>query len=708
MKKTLSDTDIFLRTRMRDDPHLEIKMKLAEFLLALIQAFLRTGYYTPNHPESQKAREGLYEDFQNLLVNKHELTFLVREEARGKNLLIEGVLPEVQDLNSLMIAGMAEMYVPRFAKFLEDKDLLSLTMKTAMTPTEFTNFVDLMGEPTFVHTQDKEDKERFSKIMQERDIFNISYIYNEELLARERHIHWRSHIALTRLKKDFSMVPLYMDLDLAGMKKVRRQIIQDVFRPFRNSEAIYSVLINSDLAETQEFRESDIDEEIIACLSDNLLLKVAQALLEDILRPGDREPTQEKSARLAEQFASYLNLREIKKREALLKEYVKHRLISAKHLPKTVQQKIGLERLAKQFLDESDSFFIQFDEIGDSQTYLRVAQGLTEIIPELINHDHYDEVLKIILHLDRHSQEQRDRSASAIRILDEIGKGGILQTLKGKFLIGQTDLCRAIAPIFLKLGGRSLPHLVPILINTNDHLVRKNAGEMIAQIDSSIIKTILNLVTKRKLPTGAILDIVRALGEVGCNEWKQPLANVLLGCINHENQHIRVEALRVYYRIKGADGKLVYFDLLYDEDVGVKKEAIQCLAKLKSNTALGQFIGILEQSESLPSDIREEIEVCLLRALGFYDNIERPGTGTLEDFLLATLDGQVNFGPLKLLKKKRNTLNEEAIEAICEALGKIGTDKSRAVLLKLNKQKDSLWQQKAAEGLLRIAERAES
>ena len=209
MKKTLSDTDILLRSQITDDdPHGEIKARLAEFLLALIQAFLRTGYYTPDHPEAQKAKVGLFEDFQSLFSQRDELTFLVREELEGKNILIEGVLPEVQDLNALMIAGMAEMYVPRFVKFLEQKDLISLTLKNAMTQTEFTSLVDVMSEAAFVDTKDSGAKEKFSQTLQERNIFNVSYIYNEELVTA-RNIPWRSQIALTRLKKDFSMVPFF-------------------------------------------------------------------------------------------------------------------------------------------------------------------------------------------------------------------------------------------------------------------------------------------------------------------------------------------------------------------------------------------------------------------------------------------------------------------------------------------------------------------
>ena len=58
------------------------------------------------------------------------------------------------------------------------------------------------------------------------------------------------------------------------------------------------------------------------------------------------------------------------------------------------------------------------------------------------------------------------------------------------------------------------------------------------------------------------------------------MANSVLSFLNHENPHIRAEALRVYYRVKGAEGKVLYLDLLNDSDVNVQKEAIECLARV--------------------------------------------------------------------------------------------------------------------------------
>jgi hypothetical protein len=56
MKKSLTDTDVFLRSSRADDPHREIKAQLAQVLLTLIQAVLLTGYYTSDHPKRKKPR----------------------------------------------------------------------------------------------------------------------------------------------------------------------------------------------------------------------------------------------------------------------------------------------------------------------------------------------------------------------------------------------------------------------------------------------------------------------------------------------------------------------------------------------------------------------------------------------------------------------------------------------------------------------------
>jgi HEAT repeat protein len=705
MKDTLPEKDDLGPTQTPDDVQKDSKVNITRFFLSLIQAFLRTGYYTPDHPESEKARLGLHNDFKNIFSQKNEVTFLVHDDTEETRVLIEGALPEPQDLKDLMLQGMAEMYTPKFTKFLERKDLVSLTLKNTMTEEEFTNFVDVMGEPNFVDTREKTDKERFIQTLKDKGISNISYIFKEDLLATKRNIPWRSQVALSRLKKDFKMLPLYDDMDKEGLKEVRRQIIHEVARPLLEAKVIYPILLNTDLAETEEFKESDIDEEIIASLSDELLLSISKRLLKEALPFGETGPLKRKALKLAEQVVSSLNQREGIEKDAILVEFFKRKLISADELPDTSQRKAKIEQLTDKFLEQTDSFFDQFNKIEDGEKYINVAQSLTKMIPELVRRDRYEEILKLITYIDHHSNQEKPLAASAQQILEEIKKSEIPGALKGKFLTGQREICQAIAPIFLKLHKASIPHLLSILKESNDQLVLKGACEILIEIDSSAIKFILDELNKEEIPTEFAIDIIRVLGEIKHEEWIKPLAKTLLTYTKHENPHLREEALWVYYKIVGGGGEKLYLNHLNDPDSAVQKRAIQCLGRVKSEVALKQFLGMLQKNEDGQPDKNRHLETSIFNSFGFYGNKEWPGIGTLEDYLLETIDRHHNLGPLKFFKKIKNPLSDAAINTICETLGKIGTDKSRATLLKLGKQQDSLWKNNAEEALRKIAER---
>ena len=689
-----------------EDPHDAIKARLAQFLLALIQAFLRTGYYTPNHPQAKSAKVGLYDEFEKLFEGHGELTFLVRDDPKGLNILIEGILPEAQYLTSIMARGMAEMYLPKFVKFLENKELIGLTLKSSMTRDEFTKFVDVMGEPTFLETRDKSEKERFTRTLQQTGIVNISYIYKEELLGEKRNIPWRAQIALSRLRKDFKMIPFFVDLSKEDLKKMRRQIIQDVARPVQYVEVIYPILLNTELAETNEIKEAEIDGEIIACLSDLALLRVSEKLLKETERGGTSAPSPDKATGLAKRVATVLNQRDVTGTEAVLDGYFKLNLIPFDQLPKDTQRRIELKRFTEEFLRRSGTLFKNFERIQNREEYLQIGQSLAIIIPDLVRGDRYEEVLKLVDHLDRHAQEKKEVSTYAEQMLEEISQAGLFQELKAKFRLGKKELCEAVAPIFLKMRRRSAVHLLALSKESSDHLVRKFAYELLVRIDPSAVDLILAELQGRKAATGFTIDTIRILGEIRWGVWNQAVANALKGYLTHGSPHVREEALGAYCRIRGVEAEKLCLALLNDPDVGVQKRAIQCLATMRSRHGLDIFVAMLKRMEDATDGKNEQLEARLFRALGFYENIERAIVDSLEDLLLGRLVRHLSFGSstLNFLKKKEESLSDEAIAAICETLGKIGSAKSRATLEKLGKG-DSARREKAEAAMARIAER---
>jgi hypothetical protein len=683
----------------------KLQAKLINFLLHLIQAFLRTGYYTPDHPESARAKEGLYQQFNILFEAEDELTFLIREEQEQKEILVEGLLPEAQKLSRMMIKGMGELYAPKFAQYLERKDLISLTLKSRMGQTEFTQFIDIMSDPSLVDTRRKQDKERFTQTLLSRGILNISFIFNEELLAPEREMPWRARLTLSRMRKDLKMIPLFQKMVKQELQDIRRNLLRDSLRPNRQSDLLCAILRNSDLAAISEIREEIIEDEIIAFLQKQYLLGTSKIFLREHLalkqlKKGDA--LEIKSDRLVKKISYRLKEVGTKEAENLLEEFFRNQLIGLEDLTPALKDKILLERLTDKFLGYTDQFFQQLDQATEKEKFLTVALSFVKIIPELIRRDRYPEILRILETLKRHFHEKRMWALLAGQILEEIGKGTIPLLLQEKFLSGKKETRIAIVPIFASLEVGAIPPLLSILKTSEDQWVRKNACEALIQIGPVAVVHLLEELKQQQTSVETTRDILRVLGEIKSREWKDSLMEILRKYTSHENPKLKEQALHTLCQILGSGGEEIFLASLSDPDVDVQKRAIWCLGMIKSTKGVEKMMGMLKQISATPSPKMDQLETQIYYAFGTSGNLNAEGR-TLEQVLLEILGKRG-------LKKwwnpfQKDLLKDSSLGAICDALGKIGTEESIHTLNKLEKSVKSPLIPKVKEALKKIVER---
>jgi hypothetical protein len=683
----------------------KLQTKLIDFLLHLIQAFLRTGYYTPEHPESARAKEGLYQQFRSLFEAEDELSFLVREEQEAKEILVEGLLPEPQRLSRMMMRGMGELYVPKFAQYLERKDLISLTLKSQMGQTEFTQFIDLMNDPSLLDIRRKQEKERFTQALVSRGIFNISYIFNEELLAPDREMPWRARVALSRMKKDLKMIPFFQKMVKQELQDIRRNLLRDVLRPNRQSDLLCAILRNSDLAATSESREEVIEDEIIAFLQKQYLLGTSKILLREHLalkqiKKGD--VFEIKSDRLVKKISRRLKDIGTKEAEDLLEEFFRNQLIGLEDLTQALKDKILLERLTDKFLSYTDQFFQQLEQAKEKEKFLSVAISFVKIIPELIRRDRYPEILHIVETLKTHFLEKRMWALLAGQILEEIGKGTIPLLLQEKFLTGKKEIRIAIVPIFVSLEVGAIPPLLTILKTSEDQWVRKNACEVLIQIGPVAAAYLLKELTHPQTSAETTRDILRVLGEIKSREWKAPLMEILRRYVSHENPKLKEQALHTLCQVGGPEGEKIFLSSLSDPDLDIQKRAVWCLGMIRSTKGVEKMMGMLKQISTAPSAQMDQLETQIYYAFGISGNLMIEGR-TLEQILLEILEKRG-------LKKwwdpfQKDLLTDSSLGAICDALGKIGTLESIQALNKLEKSVGSPLIPKVKEALRKIGER---
>ena len=683
----------------------KLQAKLNNFVLHLIQAFLRTGYYTPEHPESKRAKEGLYQLFKDLFEGEDELTFLVREEQEKQEIFVEGVLPEAQKLSRMMIKGMGELYVPKFAKYLERKDLISLTLKSRMDQTEFTPFVDVMSEPSLVDTHRKEDKERFVQTLSSHGIFNISFVFNEELLAPEREMPWRARLTLSRMRKDLKMIPYFQKMAGQELKDIRRKLVQDGLRPIRHPDLLCAVLRNSDVAATAEHHEEIVEEEIISSIHKQYFLGTSKIfLLEHLalkqLQKGDA--FERKSDRLVSKISHRLKEVGTKDSEDLLEEFFRKGLISLEDLTPELKDKILLERLTDKFLNYTEQFFQKLDQAKDKEAFLNVAHSFVRIIPELIRRDRYSEILHILETLKRHFHQKMMWALLAGQVLEEIGQGTIPLMLKEKFLTGKKETRIAIIPIFASLEIGAIPPLLAILKTSGDQWVRKNACEALIQIGPVAAAHLIEELEAEQTSVETTCDILRVLGEIKSDQWKAPLRKVLGKFTSHKHPKLREQATHTLYQIGGSEGEGIFISHLDDSDLEVRKRAVWCLGMIKSVKGLEKMMGILKQISAAPSPKTDPFETQIYHAFGNSGNLTIEGK-TLEQFLIQVVEQRGIRRWWGLFEKK--PLTDAALGAICDALGKIGTKESIKVLTRLKKSHEGPWILKVKEALKKIEER---
>ncbi len=663
----------------------KLQVKLTDFVLHLIQAFLRTGYYTPEHPESKKAKEGLYGQFKILFEEGDELAFLVREEPEWQEIFVEGVLPEAQRLSRMMMKGMGELYVPKFAKYMERKDLISLTLKSRMSQTEFTRFIDIMSEPSLVDTHRKQDKERFTQTLLKNGVFNISYVFNEELLAPDREMPWRARITLSRMRKDLKMIPYFQKMTGQELHEVRRILLSDALRPIKQSDLFCAILRNSDLAATPENREEVIEDVILSFLQKQYLWGTSKVFLREHLalkqqKRGDA--FEAKSDRLVSKISKRLRESDTKETETLLEEYFRHQLIGLDDLPPRLKDKILLERLTDKFLDYTDQFFQQLDQAKEKERYLAVAHSFVRMIPELIRRDRYSEIERILETLKRHFYMKRMWALLAGQLLEEIGKGDIPLLLEEKFLSAKKEIRSAIIPVFVSLGIGAIPYLLRILNRSEDQWVRKNACEALIQVGPVAAIHLINELNAGKASVETTIDILRVLGQIKSEQWKTPLLEVLRKYVAHENPKLKEQALHTLCQIGGVEGEDIFLSNLNDSSLEVQRKAVWCLGMIKSEKGVEKMLALLHQISTHPSPQTLALETQIYHAFGLIGNLTIAGK-TLEETLLEILEKRGLkrwFGFLQ-----RNPLSENALRAICDSLGKIGTKKSVKVLSQLEK-----------------------
>jgi hypothetical protein len=370
----------------------------------LLQAVTKSSYYTSEHRESEKAKAGLYAAFAKVVAERPEITFHAHTTAEKRSMLVYGVFDEPTDLARAMLKGMAEIYIPKLSHYFESSGLVSISFKRAMDEGEFHRFVDLLASPGGLAAG---VADRMLQKLAELRIHHISLVVQQDRLAG-RGLSWRVEMALTRLKKDLSVIPLYKHLSEAELQRVRLQVFRDVVRPLRQEKLVRELLENCDLvvaqvAELTQENLAEMEAQILASVTEASLPALLEGLAADVVRAkregGER---MEQLLRLTRRVAQQLSRRQVEDLEKAFRLLLENRLLAREELPVFVQQKLAVEHDTEVFLKLQDEVLRRFDAVRDGEQYHRYLRLFETIFPELLERADLSAAARVLARVSGH------------------------------------------------------------------------------------------------------------------------------------------------------------------------------------------------------------------------------------------------------------------------------------------------------------------
>jgi hypothetical protein len=569
-----------------------------------------------------------------------------------------------------------------------------------MAEDEFSRFIDVLSEPGSTGL-DAAGKQRFLAQLRESRITHFSLVFKEDLIAPERRLPWRAQLAMSRLKKDLSHVPLFHDLDQAGLRRLRQQVLHDVLRPIARADLLAAILMNSDLAASREVPPEEIEAELAHFTPDPLLLQTARRALEVHLAEAEPEAcARQRRALLA------LVLRPGADGQAgvaeLIRELFERGYVTLEGLPPAIKAAVLLERATDKYLARRDAFLRQLEAAAAPEPYRTLATTLVRLVPELLRRDLPGEVIGIVTMVSTHAALGGARGTAAEQALGRLSAGEGAQALKRKFTEGRKEDRLALGPVYLALGERMRPQLVQILEQSRDAWVRKHASEVLLRMGPEGVEAVLAELGGGRLEPGAVAELLMVFGELRCDA--AAVREALREHARHPSPRVREEAAWALCRIVGAAEERLFLDLLGDPELEVRKRALRCLRAARCPGALPHVVALLSRVEQEPR--LEPLESQLYASLPELAEAAAAPDAEVEGFLLDRIRNTGSHGLLAALRRPRRPLAPDAFFAVCDALGAIGTAPSLEALLELSRHVREPGHQRLARAIERIEARA--
>jgi HEAT repeat protein len=687
---------------------LQLRPLVSEFVVALVKSIQLSSQYAPDHPEVKRSVAALHHQFQVLLQGNAEITFLAKIGGDSKDVILDGIFGEPVNLPTVMPHGAGDLFLPKLREIFDRRRLLTCSIKADIPLGEFEGFLTILS--TFAGPAGDRGANvpaETAKWLLERGISHVSLVFVEELVGRDRQLPWRVEMALTRLRKDLRVIPLYRKSGPAEMKRAKAQVIDDIIRPVRRPDLLKAILVNCDLI-SQDLAaagQEAIELEIIGRLPAGMVGPTALDLAKDLegSGPAGEASRRERAKDILKSLVARLTDKSTPEGDRVLTHLFERKLLSLEELPARLQEAIAAKEFADTFLTHEPQHLDRLHALGDDPG---AAAPYARIIPELIRREKYPVALTILRAIESRSGEGSPSSEGFRALLEGIrataAEGDLIQTLVERFRTASAGIRQKLVEVLPSLGRSGVPPLVDMLATTEDAELRRHLIAGLAQIGAGALDDIRVVLERPDLCPRTARNLLAALAQIGGPE----AASATQRFLHHPDASVREEAVAAIAKISGSHAEAELLGVLKDSAPAVRRRALVCLGAMgSSNPRVVDFLcEVIRKRRKDEPEEDPHLQVQACQALAEVCRVTPSLSPRIEALMIQALDLD---GGKRLLGLWGGAAGKsDAVRAtICTALGQIGGQESAAALRRLAGDKTLLVRDKAARALRQLEAR---
>ncbi|MBW2429966.1 MAG: hypothetical protein JRF56_13470 [Deltaproteobacteria bacterium] len=680
---------------------------VADFIMDLTKAMLRSGYYAPEHPGTAEAKQGLFEQFQSCLGDSQEIMLTNLVSRKKTDVLITGILDEPVSVRTLVGAGKAELFVPKLRDFFDRKGLMSFAIKKQMAASHFESYIDIMSDPKADRAKNNKMGEVLTRALTDHGITEISTVFLDDIIVLEKNLPWRVEMAILRLTKDLKILPMFKEKSDDAILNLKVKIIRDIIRPLKYGQYLKELLINCYIIaeHVENISAEEIEEVIIEGIPEGLLLPTSRFVFEELKNLKDLKAKEPSSAalrrrhegvkRIIKSMSRRMMQLKIKGVQSFLEELHNSNVLAYKELPPDVRYLVNTMKIVRDVMGRPRVYIGWVLGRKKPDDAIVMLKCLRRVMPVILEQENWNIAFKLTLAVHK-VQNETDIYSSKNNLPSNpfyfVFKD-VSDMLASAYLSVTTTSRLEIDQIVRRLGSKGVDILNLILTKSDNSDVRTDAMETVLSMGRVARGWSLKVLKQKDQDPATLKNALAVLREVGIANKD---TDIVRKFCSYSDPHVQEESLHTLLRFKAEDLEPLIVRALNTSSDKLRWRATRALinlSRLSKDTLVEVFriITVDPPEDEENAAIHDRKISQIIQALGALKNF--PALKPLEEGVLKAAQKTVDSGKgfMQRLKMKNPKSDQSTVlMAAIATLGKIGSSESCEFLKKISEGKSTL------------------